>query len=376
MKQLALLPLVLGLISAPSVLALSARNISNEQAQGTTGSILTLEVAPGYGLNINLIPTGEVVKKAWIDDPSRIVLSFDGNLCQSSGDSECNNEGATVIHLRQIKPIAFPDLPRSPGGGTLLTLITEGGSEGRKIYQFKVVPTSGQPKYTVLSISPDIEQQISPALPPIQPGRSLPIVQAPEPTTDTNWQPQTPAAVSRPNSAPSVAPTPKVTATPKTIPVPKVTPSATAEPPSQNEIAPYKQPLLDGSFTPVRQERKVTNPRRSATKPANNSSIPGGTNATKVKMPKRTTPPPTIANNSNNSLEQANALVRGLVVARQKEQINYGTTTWKEVQSVVRLLRRGDTKQQATKEVGISLQLIDRLITWGQRANVAINELR
>ena len=61
------------------------------------------------------------------------------------------------------------------------------------------------------------------------------------------------------------------------------------------------------------------------------------------------------------------------MAARQKGQINHGTTTWKKVQSVVRLLRRGDTKQQATKEVGISLQLIDRLITWGQRSNVASN---
>ena len=136
-----------------SALALSARTVSIEDAQGTSGSIITLEVAPGYGLNINLIPTGEVVKKAWIDDPSRITLSFDGNLCQGATEhQQCNNEGATVIHLRQIKPIQFPDLPRSSGGGTLLTLITE-GSQGRKIYQFKIMPVSGTPKYTVLNVS-------------------------------------------------------------------------------------------------------------------------------------------------------------------------------------------------------------------------------
>ena len=193
-------------------------------------------------------------------------------------------------------------------------------------------------------------------------------------TTNSSVTKQQVAATVNQNS---VAPTSKVTATPKTVPVPKTIPSTT-ERPSQNEITADKQPLSDGSFTPVRQERKVTNPRPTASKPANNSSRPGGTNANKVKMSTRTTLSPTSANNaisnsSNNSIAQANALVRGLVAARQKGQINHGTTTWKEVQSVVRLLRRGDTKQQASKEVGISLQLIDRLITWGQRSNVASN---
>lgn len=403
MKHLVLLPLVLGLISTPSANALSARTISAEQAQGTAGSIVTLEVAPGYGLNINLIPTGEVVKKAWLDDPSRIVLSFDGNLCQQTSDSECNNEGATVIHLRQIKPIDFPNLPRSPGGGTLLTLITEGGSEGRKIYQFKVVPTSGQPKYTVLSISPEVEQPTQ-VIPPAPPRRSLPIVQAPEPTVTTTWQAQTPTTGSQSNSAPSVvslppavnstppspqqvnpipdqntiASTPNITTTPKTTSVPKRAGFVTTERPSQNEIAADKQPLSDSSFTPVGQERKITNPRPTATKPANNSSRPGGTNANNVKMPKRTTPSPTSANNaivirSTGSIEQANALVRGLVVARQKGQINHRTTTWKKIQSVVRLLRRGDSKQKAAQEVGVSPKLIDQLIIWGQRSTVASN---
>lgn len=370
MKHLVLLPLVLGLISTPSALALSAKTISSEQAQGTTG-IVTLEVAPGYGLNINLIPTGEVVKKAWIDDPSQIVLSFDGNLCQPSDDSECNNEGATVIHLRQIKPIAFPNLPRSPGGGTLLTLITE-GNEGRKIYQFKVVPTKSQPKYTVLSISPEVEQPTQ-VIPPALPGRSLPIVQAPEPTSDTvnapQWQAQTPVTANSANNTPTVVslppasksplqavdsqqvtptpnqnpttPTDEVTAIPEAIAVPKVTPSVAPTRPSANEIASDKQP---------------------------------SPNADKMETSTRTTPPPTSANNidsDNNSITQANALVRGLTIARQKGQINFETTTWKKVQSVVRLLRRGATPQSAAQEVEISLQLINQLLAWGQGSTVA-----
>ena len=161
MKRLAFLPLVLSLLFPSSALALSARTIFAEQAQGTNGATVTLEVSPGYGLNINLIPTGEVVKKAWIDDPSRIALSFDGSLCQWRGERQqsCSNEGATVIHLRQIQPIQFQNLPRSRSGGTLLTLIAEGAS-GRKLYQFRVVPASGEPKYTALIVKPDSERSM------------------------------------------------------------------------------------------------------------------------------------------------------------------------------------------------------------------------
>lgn len=402
MNRLAFLPLLLSLVAAPSAVALSARTVSTEQAQGTNGSVITLEVAPGYGLNINLIPTGEVVKKAWIDDPSRIVLSFDGNLCQSSGDSECNNEGATVIHLRQINPIAFPNLPRSPGGGTLLTLITE-SSEGRNIYQFKVVPVSGMPKYTVLSISPDVEQP-SPVLPPALPEQNLPVVEAPnqvsEPDNTSQWQAQVTAPASQSNSIVSLPPqvtstsqsvnpqqvekspnqnpntsTLNVDTTPTATSTPEVAPSYHAisppeKPVNPNAISPKQETVSDNSFALVKPEQKVATHTTSSL--ANNSS---------AKVPKLTITPPTNnstsalstvsstpVSQSNNSIAQANTIVRGLVVARQQGQINEGTTTWKQVQSVVRLLRRGDSKQEAIKEVNIAPQLIEQLIIWGQRS--------
>ncbi len=151
--------LALSLFFPSNALATSVRTIFAALAEGTTGTIVTLKVSPGQGLNINLIPTGEEVKKAWIDDPSQIALSFDGNLCQSSGNQqqECADVGATVIHLRQIKPINFPALPRSRSRTTLLTLITEGAS-GRKLYQFKVVPISDEPEYTTVTIEPNPEK--------------------------------------------------------------------------------------------------------------------------------------------------------------------------------------------------------------------------
>jgi hypothetical protein len=323
MKRLALLPLILSLFPY-SVLALSARTVSTKQAQGTNTPIITLEVAPGYGLNINLIPTGEVIKEAWIGDPSRITLGFDGYLCQRTGTQQqkCDDEGATVIKLRQIKSIAFPNLLSSSNGGTLLTFITE-GIEGRKIYQFQIIPVSGQPKYTLLNIQPDIDKLPIPSVLVRQP----PSVNTPTQKTPIQSQRRQPQAnVSKPS--PNINPIPK--------------------PPAN------------------------VNSQQSAI-----SSKPSPTPATSI--PKR---PSASANPSSNvttgkkilvsaSIEQANALVRGLVVANQKGQIKPKTKTWNRVQTVIVLLRRGNTKQEAISKAGISLELIDQLLQWGESSTLA-----
>ncbi|MGG6265450.1 hypothetical protein ACQ4M3_05530 [Leptolyngbya sp. AN03gr2] len=162
------------IIAVHSVAATAVRSVFSDQAQGTTGDAVKVDVAPGVGLNISFIATGEVVKKAWIDDPSRITLSFDGNLCQAIAQGqECSSEsGATVVHLRQIRPINFPDLLSSQSGGTLLTLITE-GTEGRKLYQFRVRPVSKEPGYTTLAVRPMSDKSQAEVIPQPSPPTSL-----------------------------------------------------------------------------------------------------------------------------------------------------------------------------------------------------------
>ncbi|WP_218082512.1 hypothetical protein [Anthocerotibacter panamensis] len=134
------------------------RSIFASRAQGLNGQpVVVVKVWPGYGTNLNLIPTDELIKKAWIDDPSRVVLDFDSPLCPGSagsgGGGNCVG-GASVVHLRQIKGLKFPGLPTAPD--TLLTLVTE-GSKGRKLYQFRIVPTKGKPEYHTLTLLPDTQ---------------------------------------------------------------------------------------------------------------------------------------------------------------------------------------------------------------------------
>ncbi len=148
--------LALSVFIAQVAQASPVRSIFASQAEGKSGQLTTVVLWPGYGTNLNLIPTGEVVKKAWLDDPSRVAIDFDGCLGQSAGAGNGGGEGcgATVIHLRQITGVNFPGLMTSSNASTLLTLIAD-GSQGKKLYQFKVVMGQGTPQYSTITIQPD-----------------------------------------------------------------------------------------------------------------------------------------------------------------------------------------------------------------------------
>lgn len=169
LKSFATVPLLAASVSlcysAAALSVLPVRTVYENQAQGLEGSIIELLVAPGYGANINVAPTGAVVKRAWLDDPTRIAISFDGSLCptgvdqsgeQQSGQGACANAGATVIHLKQIKRIDFPNL-LSSDSGTLLSLVAD-GPDGRKLYQFRVIPTDKEASYTTVTIRPESDR--------------------------------------------------------------------------------------------------------------------------------------------------------------------------------------------------------------------------
>ena len=137
----------------------AVRKIPALQAQNQKPT-LTLWMEGG-GLNLNFIPTGEIIKKVWLDDPSRISLSSDGYLCLEA-ESDCSNSGATVLHLKRIEPIDFPHLPST--GTTLLSIVTE-GPQGRQLYQFEVRYGSGGAQYSTAVIEPSPTTQRNLPLP-------------------------------------------------------------------------------------------------------------------------------------------------------------------------------------------------------------------
>ncbi|MHC5722963.1 MAG: hypothetical protein ACYT04_26055 [Nostoc sp.] len=258
-----------------------ARTVYQKEAQGINSAGIELKVWRGYGLTINFIPTGESIKQVWIGDPTRISFTSNGSLCQktdnsSSNDStsNCGQVNATVIFLRQIKPINFPNITNSSDGSTQITIITSGG-DGQKQYQFKLIPATGQPSYTSLVIKPDVL-------------RPLPVIR----------------------TKPQIVPTARENKTP-----------VTTTSPLQEKVA---------AVTPANS----TNSRISP-------GIPQARN-------------------------DANAVAYGLAVANRHGQVKVGSTNWKKAQDAIKLLRLGKSREEAISGSGISAQVFNQLIQWGQ----------
>ncbi len=132
----------------------SILSITTQDAQGTWDSeIQKIVVGTSQSTLISFSEIGETIQKVWLDNPSRVVVDFDGCLTNAASGS-CSG-GATIMRLRQLKE-AIPFPPYAVTGteqSTHLTVITLQGSE-RKVYQFQLVLKPGQPPYSLVRLIP------------------------------------------------------------------------------------------------------------------------------------------------------------------------------------------------------------------------------
>jgi hypothetical protein len=137
----ALLFSILGLTSP--VYAQATRAMPDD---GDPREIARIALYSGHGLTLNFRPTGELIRKVWLDDPSQVTLDFDNASCLSEeAKAAC---AARVLHLRRIRRLNFPDLPLS--ATTSLTVVTD-----RTLYQFQLTfPNGGSPSTYTLDIQP------------------------------------------------------------------------------------------------------------------------------------------------------------------------------------------------------------------------------
>lgn len=147
------------LFHLPALANSAVRRISAEAATGTTGTPLSLGMSPGYGLNISFIPTGEIIEKVWLDDPSWLTADVDGCL-EGLSNNNCDKPGATVLHLRRIQQLNFPGLAQSPNKSSLLTVVTR-GTQGRRVYVFRIRLTPASrtpPQYHTVEVVEETQQ--------------------------------------------------------------------------------------------------------------------------------------------------------------------------------------------------------------------------
>jgi hypothetical protein len=65
--------------------------------------------------------------------------------------------------------------------------------------------------------------------------------------------------------------------------------------------------------------------------------------------------------------DDANALTYGLAQARQRGQIKFNSLTWRKVQTAIKLLRQGKSRQTAIALSGVNADLFNQLILAGKK---------
>jgi hypothetical protein len=422
MKRLAIISLsALGLIYCTPASAFTTRTVFSKQAQGLEGRIVDLKVWPGFDLTVNFLQTGEVVKDVLLSDPSRFAFgSLAGSLCPQAPVTEeenCTNTGAKVIYIRRIKPIDFPNLLHSPDGSTLIKVITEGPS-GQKEYQFKLSPqVQGTPNYTSLIIRPDserpkpvsVERQVSDAQP----------ILGSQPARDVDHREQLLSQTNKPVEPIKTNPIQidAAIATDKLYTQPPVDPSSSTtsnQPISPNKEA--KQPEVASALEPAtkdlnkKPQSKISQHNNLEANTASSSSTSqiqlsedyqtgalawapirvrdeDSSNQAQLKRQllqsvlfqragvrtSHTLPSTSsgavsskAASYSMESISDANAVVRGLMVAAQREQIVYGDRTWLKTQLAIHYLRQSKSRTEAANLAGIPSNLLTQLIVLGQ----------
>ncbi|MGK7962294.1 hypothetical protein [Crocosphaera sp.] len=67
------------------------------------------------------------------------------------------------------------------------------------------------------------------------------------------------------------------------------------------------------------------------------------------------------------SIQIANDIAYGLIIAHDKNQIRYGTRMYRKVQTAINLLRRGAGLNGASRRSGVPRSVLDQLMKWGQQ---------
>lgn len=144
-----LLPIAASFLLPIQANASIVHTIKSEQASGRNATKQTIKVWNGHGVSISFYDSGEVIKKIWLDDPSKFIVDVDGCL---QGMKDCGDSvGAGLIHLRKINIVTIRGLPQASSYGAHLTVVTQSNT-GKKVYHFSIVPGTGTPQYSRIEI--------------------------------------------------------------------------------------------------------------------------------------------------------------------------------------------------------------------------------
>jgi len=278
---------------------------------------------------------GETVTAVRLGDPSRIAFGSDGVLCPSSsspeGEHSCSATGANVIFFRQIqdtfgKGIPFPYLTSSADGSTQATIFTN-GPKGQRMYPVLLnLGGSKPPSYTTVALKPEEDK-------PQPHNIALPVRPEPQP----GKFPQPPGNNIQQHVVPPSDPTPNTA----TIPT-DVQPEDFAFHPDRREL---------------RELRKLRGLRRKELQ-SDYLSIQSSPSAPE-RAPERAP--------SAQSVDDVTTFAFGLLEAIQSGRIKSDTLVWKQAQTALSWLRRGESIDYALNRSQLSRLSFNVFLTLGQQ---------
>lgn len=142
-----IIALIAGLLVFAQIESAIASDISRIRLDDA--NVPEIGLAQGSGVSITFIPTGRIIQKVWLDDPTWVVFDVDG--CLVGQTKECEHPTATTVHLKRINPLRIQGI--SSTGRSLLTVVTSGEAGDLKISTFRIVPR-GSPGISIVEVIP------------------------------------------------------------------------------------------------------------------------------------------------------------------------------------------------------------------------------
>lgn len=364
--------------------------VTPEQGQGLTGIAPNVQVWAGRATAIDFSRIGERITQIFLADPSRLTYTT---------DVPVESGMASTVFLRQISPLNFPNLTKAYV--TNLFVKTQSKDGQLHLYTFNILPGQKQSTYSGLAIAPapksagsfvlqvgsfrpatldDIERGLGVALRRGYTPASDPIVTKVRDflalaRNETNNRSLVEIATGQQVSLSVLTELGKL----------GIEASMLNTPPTRVQDTPAKAGVNDTNIAPAPRTASTTpTPKATALKGAiapttaptrtivNLHSAPTqpkvkGDRVLPIKTQAERTPATTgAAKLSQEAINDINALRKGLQVARSKKQINYGTTKWKQAQSIILWLAHGDSREEAARKAGVSIETVTQLIKWGQ----------
>lgn len=337
MRKTEALLLSLGILTIP--LTAEASQVQTFSArEAMTGLAPVINVCPGVGFNLSFLEVKGGITRAWLDDPTQIHVSFD------TGD--IGKSPAKIIHLKRINKLKFAALPQGKHG-TLLSVVTT----ARQLYRFRVA--YGCPS----RIDTGIVQGAIAARPRIAPRTPRdPVI--PKPAAKVTKSKAKPKSRRNNNSSPeriSFANQLVIEGDINNLYGLKSSENSDTESLDQevSEVPPSpKEPRYEPE-----QVDELQNAR------------PITTAAPVAKRPKPLVQSKVVKSISEEAKPSPSKvawhLTRGLHKARVKGEINYGTRTYRQWQSVIARIRRGQDLESAIKRVGAQAKVGAVLLNYG-----------